>query len=69
MQLLMLPSLLRPSTMVLMVAEGDETAAFRLCSCSSSPVLLERGLEGTLTDLMWYAILRIDESYEATRME
>jgi len=52
--------------MVSMVAEGNETAAFRHCSCSSTSVLLERGLEGTLADLWWYAILGIDERCEAT---
>jgi len=43
--------------MVPMVAEGDETVAFKLCSCSSTLISLERGLEGTLADLRWHAIL------------
>jgi hypothetical protein len=43
--------------MVLMVTDGDEMAAFRLCSCSSTWISLERGLEGTLADLRWHTIL------------
>jgi hypothetical protein len=43
--------------MVSTVAEGEETVAFRLCSCSSTLALLERGLEGTLVDLRWQAML------------
>jgi hypothetical protein len=46
--------------MVAMVAEGEDTVAFRLCSCSSTLESLERGLEGALTDLRWQAILGID---------
>jgi hypothetical protein len=70
----MLPSLDRPSTMVWTVAEGEEMVAFRLWSCSSTLVLLERGLEGTLADLRWQAMLGngIGRSYEASscwRME
>jgi len=53
----MLTSLDRPSTMVWTVAEGEEMVAFRLWSCSSTLVLLERGLEGTLADLRWQAML------------
>uniref|UniRef100_A0A0A8Y1P2 Uncharacterized protein n=1 Tax=Arundo donax TaxID=35708 RepID=A0A0A8Y1P2_ARUDO len=53
----MLPSLARPSTMVSMVAEGEEMVAFRLCSCSSTLASLERGLDGTLADLRWQAML------------
>jgi hypothetical protein len=37
--------------MVSRVAEDEEMVAFRICSCSSTVVLLERGLEGTLEDL------------------
>jgi len=43
--------------MVSMVAEGEETAAFRAWMCSSTLVPLERGLEGTLADLRWQAIV------------
>jgi hypothetical protein len=46
--------------MVAMVAEGEDTVAFRLCSCSSTLESLERGLEGALTDLRWQAIFGID---------
>jgi hypothetical protein len=53
----MLPSLDRPSTMVWTVAEGEEMVAFRLWSRSSTLVLLELGLEGTLADLRWQAML------------
>ncbi|WVZ95363.1 hypothetical protein U9M48_041136 [Paspalum notatum var. saurae] len=52
--------------MVSMAAEGEEMAAFRLCSCSSTLASLERGLEGKLVDLRWYAIFGTDESCEAT---
>jgi hypothetical protein len=44
----MLPSLDRPLAIVWTVAEGEEMVAFRLWSCSSTLVLLEQGLEGTL---------------------
>jgi len=50
----------RPSTMVSMVAEGAEIAAFRLWMCSSTLVPLERGLEGKLTDLRWQAMLGME---------
>ena len=51
-----------------MVAEGDEMAAFRLCSCSSTSVSLEQGLEGMLTDLRWHAILGIGESCDTLKL-
>jgi len=54
--------------MVSMVAEGREMAAFRLRICSSTEVLLERGLEGMLTDLRWHAILGIGESCETLKL-
>jgi hypothetical protein len=53
----MLPSLDRPLAIVWTVAEGEEMVAFRLWSCSSTLVLLEQGLEGTLADLRWQAIM------------
>jgi hypothetical protein len=40
-----------------MATEGEEMVAFRLCSCSSMLALLERGLEGTLADLRWQAMV------------
>ena len=43
--------------MVWTVVEVEEMVAFRLWSCSSTLVLLERGLEGTLADLRWQAML------------
>lgn len=53
----MLPSLVKPWHMVSKVEEGEEMIAFRLSSSSSMLVLLERGLEGTLADLRWKAML------------
>jgi len=37
--------------------EGAETVTFRLCNCSSTLVSPERGLEGTLADLRWKAMV------------
>ena len=51
-----------------MVAEGREIAAFRLRICSSTEVLLERGLDGMLADLRWQAILGIGESCETLKL-
>jgi hypothetical protein len=39
-----------------MVEEGEETVVFRLCSCLSTLVSPEQGLEGKLADLRWDAI-------------
>jgi hypothetical protein len=57
----MLPSLDIPSTMVSMVAEGEKTIAFRIWICSSTLVPLEQGLEGTLIDLRWQAMVGMEE--------
>jgi hypothetical protein len=43
--------------MVSMVADGEQTIDLRPCSCSSMLASLERGLEGTLADLWWQAML------------
>jgi hypothetical protein len=40
-----------------MVAEGEETAASRLCSSASTSASLESLLDGKLTDLRWKAIV------------
>jgi hypothetical protein len=44
-----------------MVAEGEKTVAFRIWICSSTLVPLEQGLEGTLADLRWQAMLGMEE--------
>jgi hypothetical protein len=49
-----------PSIMVGMVAGGEEMDAVKLRICSSTLVPLERGLEGTLADLRWQAMLRME---------
>jgi hypothetical protein len=46
--------------MISMVEDGDEMVAFRLWSCSSTSVWLERGLEGTLADLRWQAMFEME---------
>jgi hypothetical protein len=56
----MLPSMDIPSIMVGMVAGGEEMDAVKLRICSSTLVPLERGLEGTLADLRWQAMLRME---------
>ncbi|BAT06610.1 Os08g0553150, partial [Oryza sativa Japonica Group] len=53
MELYVSPSLLKPSEIILVVLEGDETYASMLCNSSST---LERGLEGKLIDLWWKAM-------------
>ncbi|BAT06612.1 Os08g0553250, partial [Oryza sativa Japonica Group] len=53
MELYISPSLLKPSEIISMVLEGDETHASMLCNSSST---LERGLEGKLIDLWWKAM-------------
>lgn len=50
--------------MVSTVAEGELAIAFRFCSCSSMLVSLERGLEGTLADRWWQAMLGMEEAVE-----
>lgn len=52
-----------------MVAEGAEISAFRICSLSSMLVLLERGLEGTLADLRWQAMARIEAEIRSFYLE
>jgi hypothetical protein len=47
--------------MVWMVAEGEDTVAFRIWICSSTLDLLEQGLEGTLADLWWQAMFGMEE--------
>uniref|UniRef100_A0A0D9XAP6 Uncharacterized protein n=1 Tax=Leersia perrieri TaxID=77586 RepID=A0A0D9XAP6_9ORYZ len=36
--------------------EGEEIISLMLCSCSSTSILPERGLDGTLADLVWNAM-------------
>lgn len=54
-----------------MVEEGEEMAAFSLCSCSSTFFWLEQGLEGTLTDLRWDAmvVMEVDAPFSSLGME
>jgi hypothetical protein len=40
-----------------MVKEGEETVVFRLFSCPSTLVSPEQGLDGTLADLRWGAMV------------
>lgn len=56
----MSPSLLSPTHTVLIVDKGETVAVFRLCSCSSTSVSPERGLEGTLMDLRWGAMIVLE---------
>ncbi|WVZ65917.1 hypothetical protein U9M48_015205 [Paspalum notatum var. saurae] len=53
-------SFLKPLHMVSMVAEGEEMVVFKLRSCSSTSILLEHGLEGTLADLRWKAMASVE---------
>jgi hypothetical protein len=48
--------------MVPMVEEDEEIVVFKLWSCSSTSISLERGLEGTLADLRWQAMAVVVEA-------
>jgi hypothetical protein len=54
-----------------MVEEGEETVEFRLCSCLSTLVSPEQGLEGKLADLRWdaIAVMEGEDPFSSSGME